>query len=239
MIDELGELIDSYTQRKGCSLHSLSRSTGISYSTIKRIATRETTPEFTNVLKILKGLDRTPVEVTEFLKDHYSDVSQYMTQIYKDYRVADTKIDSYMTDRLGFQLINAGFAESGISRDYVVRRFGEEGLKLLEELLEHQILREVNGRIKAADIKSIDPDVALEKVRLASNLFKTQHLGDGKSMISFQVEGWSNWGLERIYALNKKFVGDIHDLSQNPKARGNAVAFVASLFNRLVEEKSL
>jgi len=235
-MDELNSYIGSYIAKKSCSLSSLSRETGVNYTTIKRIYSNEVTePEFTNVLQLITFLC-TNQEAMSFLRKYYPKQSHCFTELNKDYKISDHIINEQLVDPFGFLLIHMGFAKSGMTRSTVTNKIGSSGLEKLEELLNLGILEEINGRIKTVtDFKCANIDVMLEKHKLALRYFKKSFLGDKKSLIAFQVDGFSEWGLEQIYEIEKKKIASVAEIMKDPKGKGDNVAFVGTLFNRIEE----
>ncbi len=238
MTEELARLISDWISQKSNTLHLLSQQSGISYTTVKRIAQGETKAEFSNALKILTTVCDAST-TNAFLAKHFPDVSALMRSVYVNHQTLSQSAYEFSTTELGFKIIFSACAKSGIDRATVAKNWGEDGLDLLEDILEAGILHEVNGRIKAINFKTTSAEAALKKIGLALANFSVKNLGDKKSLLSFHTDGFSNWGLEQIYEKTKEYVAAIESISSQPEAKGDNVAFVATLFNRLTKESQV
>jgi len=232
-VEELIGYIENYKAQRGRSLYSLAREAGVAYTTLKRIVNKEVNnADFETVSKILNVLC-TPEQIVNYLKKNHPAVSNIMATAYNTYTISNNALNSYLVDKIGFVIIHRAMAKDGITRSEVIEQFGEQGSDLLEELLGQEILLEVDNRITAKDFKCTSIDVALKKVQLACDNFKARNIGDGKSLISFQVEGWADWAVDDIYKKLQGLLNYVGELSKDPNAKGNNVVFLATLLNRL------
>ena len=236
-MDELIGFIEAYTTKKGNSLTKLSKEANVNYSTLKRIASKEVTnPDFSNVLQIITVVCNIE-DAKTFLRKYYPSESFCFRELNKDYGVSDKNHNDQLKDPIGFLLIHMGFAKSGTTRSDIATKAGAIGLEKLDELLNLGILTEINGRIKTAkDFKCADATTALESHRLATNYFTISNLGDHMSLIGFQCDGFSEWGLKQLYEIEKKKIALVAEIQNDPRGKGDNIAFVGTLFNRLDKE---
>lgn len=125
--------------------------------------------------------------------------------------------------------------DEGTTREAIKELLGTFGENKLEILLETDILKEINGKVKTVleDFGFIDADTILEQIKNGVDLFSKKKLGNYGVLAGLQSEGLSELGLKRIHQVIKKAEMDVANLKKDPENRGNHAAYIAFLMNTL------
>lgn len=234
---DINTLIERYCAKKGKSLSSLSRESGVSYTTIVRIAQGDTKPGLHNTFKILMVLCPNRAEALEFISRHFNDVGNWLAGYLKTNSLTDDRLNRFLTDRVGFLIVNRASINSGLTRHDVFEQFGHDGLALVKEMLDLGVMQEIDGNLKCESFSVTDAETLLTQIRICIESFQVENLGDGMSLASLKVDGWSERGLKVLNKEMKLFLERVRGLQDYPENRGDRVAFILTAMNRLDERK--
>lgn len=227
---DLADRIARYCDKKGQSLTTLSRDSSVPYGSVKRIAQGESEPEFYNALKLLMVLEQSSTEAFDFIKRHYSDVGDFLSKV--NFRPGHHGLKEALSDKVSFYIVHLAVTR-GTSREEVLNEYGRAGLATLESLLDREILKEINGRIKSDDFSFPDVETVLTQVRFLVEDFNVNQLGNKESMVSLQVFGLNHLGIAKVYDAQKSFLQAVCEIEETPEYNGDQIMFLATLFNSL------
>ena len=227
---ELAEIIERYSEIKGNSLTTLSRESGVPYGSVKRISQGETVPEFYNTLKILMVACKQADECFEFIKRHYEDVGDFLSNV--NFEPAKKTLAEALADKVSFYIIHLAVAR-GTTRGEIAELYGSNGLATLESLLDRGLLSEKNSRIVGDNFSLPDINSVLGQVKFLIEDFDASKLGNKKSMASLQIFGLSSRGVAKVYEAQKAFLKEVVAITEEKDHKGNEVMFLATLLNTL------
>lgn len=228
--NDLSALIEAYADKKGQSLTTLSKESGVPYGSVKRIAQGESIPELYNTLKLLMVLSPKASDCFSFIQKHYQDVGDFLSRV--NYEPASKNLSDALSDKVSFYIIQMA-TTNGITRQEVVEEFGRNGLATLDTLLEKGVLREVNQKIIADDFSVVDIHTTLKQIEFLIEDFDVNKLGNKQSLASLQVVRVDQDGADKIYQAQKRFIEDVLSIREKNLSQGSKVMFVATLYNSL------
>lgn len=136
---QLKQYIDRYLdERNGRSRQTLAKKTGVSYSTLSRIASLECETTFEHAIHILKEV-ASDDEREGFIKQYYPATFAALTT--KEAKVSG-KDDAFLflNDRINYELFSLSCHIEGLKPEYAQTRYGTAGLEACNNLVENGLL---------------------------------------------------------------------------------------------------
>ncbi len=239
LTDDLRSAIDRYLDgHRNRSLATLSRASGVSYTTIRRLYQREGNPTAEPVLKIIDAA-LSNEEKIEFINRHYpeiaSTVNRFQASAYSPKSSRQETLKTfYVRDPHNF-ILNLAHNDLGTTADTVKRLAGERGLEALDELVEQEILeREVirgTSIYKLAPMLSLDCGMALAQMRLSADQFDRSLIGTKAARLFHGTASLNQFALEKIHDILSTAIRDIVAVKDDPKSSGEIPAFVDMMMN--------
>lgn len=214
LISFLQGKVDAWLEeRSSRSISSLSRMTGIPHSTLRRILQGETSYSFDQVLAVLERTCE-PSEITESIKKFFPSVLSLLGRAYEKKNIdsnfsnIDSDAKQFFKDPDTFPLMALASRVNGVSKEYVQRMYGENGLAKLNFLAENEIISEIsdgNYRFEN-DWVSSDSTVLLSMAANAAKLFQ------GSEFNKHFVFSW-------IENVSKDAAGEIQDIVNDAESK--------------------
>ena len=240
---DLRDVIDRYLDgHRNRSLATLSRASGVSYTTLRRLYQREGNPTAEPVLKIVDAA-LSNAEKIEFINRHYPEISATIGQInsgaYGQKNAHQEQFKTfYVRDPHNF-ILNLAHNDRGATLEDVRRLTGERGVEALHELLEHEILeRETTSRggqtcevFRLAPLMSHDCDLALAQMKLSADHFDRSLIGTKAARLFHATASINNRALERIHDILSAAIRDIVVVKDDPRSTGQIPFFVDMMMN--------
>lgn len=245
LTEELRRVIDRYLDgHRSRSLATLSRASGVSYTTIRRLYQREGNPTAEPVLKIVDAA-LTNDEKVQFINRHYPElgatISRFQavaTQSHGSHEVLKTFISR---DPHNF-VINLANNDKGATREQVQRLTGEKGLEALDELVEHDVLQPLKegGRIvyRFPPLMTSDAEIVLVQASQAVKHFDRALIGTKAARLFHATASIDERTLERIHGVLTGAINEIMALKDDPRNTGN-IPFYASMVMSVLDRSQL
>lgn len=238
--DDLKSVIDRYLDgHRTRSLATLSRVSGVAYTTLRRFSQREGNPTAEPVLKIVDATLPTKDKI-EFLGKHFPELARFVHFDQKTYSQDESGRTDFkfffMRDPHNY-LLNLAISDHGTSAEDIQRLCGERGMDALDELVEHEILtREPRtGKVRYKDhtIFSVDVDMGLAQVKRSADYFDRSLIGSKAAKFCHATAAVNKDGLEKIHAVVTDAIARIFALKDDPRHTGDIPFFVDVLMNVL------
>jgi DNA-binding phage protein len=208
------------------SLHLLAKSSGVSYTTVRRIAQGEGKPTFDNVMSLLKII-RDQDQMVAFLRKHYPENKTYIDLVART-RVTPS-YEQALLDYEKFVIISLAASAEGVSADEVVSLLGKPAEAKLRELEEDELVEVVNGRHRSKEQNFASVDLENMKVQIGhcARMIRKEHRGQQKQFISITSEMVTEAGQRKIYDIIARAVSEVDAVIAQEK--GSVPVFVGTL----------
>lgn len=236
--EDLKQLIDQYLNaHRSRSLATLSRVSGVAYSTLRRFSQGEGNPTAEPVLKIVDATLGSKDKV-DFIGKHFPEIARTIqhAKVYEHSAPRDDLKQFYMRDPHNF-ILNLVINHQGSSVDDIMRLTGERGVAALDELVEHGLLSRDyrTGRVTYADesLFGSDCDMALAQIKRSADYFDRTLIGTKAAKLAHLTAPVNLEGLHKIHGLVSDAIIQICKLKDDPRYAGNIPFFVDLIMNVL------
>ena len=237
--EDLRGVIERYLEgHRSRSLATLSRASGVSYTTLRRLYQREGNPTAEPVLKIADAA-LTNEEKRAFINRHYPEIAATINRFESDsYAPKAPRQEQlktfYVRDPHNF-ILNLAHNDKGTTAEVVRRLTGERGLEALDELVEHEILERasVAGRevYRLTPLLSHDCDMALAQLQLSADHFDRSLIGTKAARLFHATASINLRALERVHDILSAAIRDIVALKDDPRNEGDIPFYVDMMMN--------
>lgn len=239
LTDEIRGVIDRYLSgHRNRSLSSLSRASGVSYTTIRRLYQREGNPTAEPVLKIVDAALNNDEKI-EFINRHYPEIAvtikNFNSEAYNSTTSRQEALKTfYVRDPHNF-VLNLAHNDKGTTRSDINSLMGSRGLEALDELIEHDLLecaRQGSEEIfRLAPLLSHDCDMALAQIKLSADHFNRSLIGTKAARLFHGTASLNREALERIHDVLSAAIQEIVAIKDDPRSRGDIPMFVDMIMN--------
>lgn len=238
LTEDLKQLIDQYLNaHRSRSLATLSRVSGVAYSTLRRFSQGEGNPTAEPVLKIVDATLGSKDKI-EFIGRHFPEIARTIqhAKVYEHAVPRDDLKQFYMRDPHNY-ILNLVINSQGSTVDDIMRLTGERGLGALDELVEHGLLvRDFRtGRITYADenLFGSDCDMALAQIKRSADYFDRTLIGTKAAKLAHLTSLVNLEGLHKIHSVVSDAIVQVCNLKDDPRHAGNIPFFVDLIMNVL------
>ncbi|SMF69002.1 hypothetical protein [Pseudobacteriovorax antillogorgiicola] len=213
LIDDVADAISSYVEaHPSRSLRTLSRRSGVSYSTIRRIVQKDVgEPSVEKTILPILGVFLNLKEIYSILEKN----NQPMASFIRPFVGFEKKPTLDLCD-LDQQIILEATGKQGTTRERIETLHGQlTGAGRLEYLLETGLLQEIDGKIKAKNLYLSNPKVVLSHIEMSARNFDIENIGRG-SFYNHFIGSMSEQDFLKIKQLGKAFVDEIARVRDNP-----------------------
>ncbi len=237
--DDLRGVIDRYLDgHRSRSLATLSRASGVSYTTLRRLYQREGNPTAEPVLKIVDA-SLTNEEKRQFINRHYPEIAatinRFEANSYAPKAPRQEQLKTFFVRDPHNFILNLAHNDKGTTAEDVRRLTGERGLEALDELVEHSVLERTNAGGKEVfrlePLLSHDCDMALAQMKLSADHFDRSLIGTKAARLFHATAAVNLRALERIHDILSAAVRDIVALKDDPRSNGEIPLFVDMMMN--------
>ena len=240
-IDELKE------KHSNWSSSQIAHAIGMGRSTFNRLENGIGKPSFHSVMKLLLAVGKT-CKISGILetvdKKDVDTVKKDLSLAHIDGSVLLGQLAEYFgskDSRMVMLLATTGL--KGTSRKEAAEQYGNQGLKVLEELLDAGVLEESDAGIKGRDYDGRDPfiiDQGLFKNLLVDCLkekYDPAKSGSGENWLSFQTEGVDKKKVIGLVRSSlKRAYEEIEEIIRSDEFRGDDKIFVGMVTDSLLTE---
>lgn len=213
LTEEARELIRAHLNSSSLSMAALARSSGVPATTARSIIQGEVSKaSLENITALLRSF-MSAREVLAVVEKHesegfHSDMSAIYAQ--KDAVFLQSSQHSWITP--DHEIAALASNHGGISRSAIKRIYGEKGIVRLEALLESEVLREINGRVKqAGEFVEYSQSDSIRKARLQTESFKESDFVQGAFLYHLTLN-CSHEGLDKARELARSFLFELNQL---------------------------
>lgn len=223
MIAELQRRIEQYLAGgRSRTLHSLAGRSGVSYSTLRRIAQSECKAvELPSAIGILQAT-ATWADTLDFLERHFPGTGKHLQKLTGP--ATDNASDELERALLGFEkfvAISMAATPMGTTEKDVVDAVGIHAAAQIEELLGAGVLVLRNGRLftAQANFASLDVDRTAAQVGHCLRLLRAEHMGQQMQIAALHSNGVSREGQKEIHETLATALARVDDIAaRNPGA---------------------
>lgn len=237
--EDVRGVIEKYLEgHRSRSLATLSRSSGVSYTTLRRLYQREGHPTAEPVLKIVDAT-LTNDQKLEFLNRYYPEIAGAISKVQREaYSPSASRQEPlkpfYMRDPHNF-ILNLAQNNKGTTPADVRRLCGERGIEALQELIDHEILERdfVNREevYRLPPLASHDADMALVQMKLSADHFDRSLIGTKAARLFHTTASVNVPTVERIHDILSSAIREIFALKDDPRNSGDVPLFVDLMMN--------
>lgn len=238
LLNDLKVVIDGYLDgHRSRNLASLSRVSGVAYTTLRRFAQMEGHPTAEPVLKILDAALNTKDKI-RFLEKHFPEIASAIAGYAKlDHSAGDSERELekvFARRRPHCYIMNLAGNPGGTTADTVNRLYGELGNAALDDMVETGILiRERGGKVvqRHPTFLTFDPEYLLNQIRNSADIFDLSLVGTDAARMWHWASGVNAEGLRRINEVASKAFAEISAINEDPRYQGNIPCFAGLLMN--------
>ncbi len=240
LTEDLKRVIDLYLDgHRSRSLATLTRVSGVAYSTLRRFAQKEGTPTAEPVLKILDATLPTAEKIA-FLQKHFPEIARTISR-YAERSLSQDEEPSKEHLKMFFRqdphnfILNLAISVAGTTVEAIQRLCGERGMAALDEMVECQVLirDHANGKVRYRDdtLVCLDSDFLLNQIRHSTDYFDRSMLGTKAARLGHMTAAVNREGLERIHAALSEVLAEIAAINEDPRYWGEIPYFAGALMN--------
>jgi len=230
-------------KKSNLSSNAIANKLDISTSTFGRIINGEVRkPDVKHTFTIISEAYNEVVakKVTEHF---YPEVMANFDTIYKgnkDVPFIDGDAEQYFRDPATYELMLMATSEAGITRDKVKEEFGNKGIKVLEELLENEVLIDNEGVIGIkGNINARQATVQKLVENLIGGNYDIAAFGQKNNWLSLQYDSVNlETVLPQIKEIMQNANAEIRAVLNNPNSKGKDVLWAAMVCDSLTKQQA-
>lgn len=239
--DELAQAIDSWlVKRKTRNLNLLSRSSGVSYATVRRIATRECAAT-AEVAASIASVVMTKNDAKKLFEQYFPALAHIFSFDSAIEKSENDELQAFFNSRNHYPVIVLAHAVDGIDEELVIKRLGYKYLGYFHDLIDADVLHVRGNRFyvdKGIGCKSRE----IARKHLASLLDITAASNDDVPAASSAYTYCASINrvtANKILDLQTNFKTQVHDLITSKSSKGNILWYAGWLQNVLLNEDQL
>lgn len=232
---------------KGCvdngshSIAMLSKKSGLSEMTVRRIIQGENSASFETAVALLK-VTAQQSEMMTILRADFPDLSQTIEKIWGPAEIyspqTNTDLNKALSTSLGCYIINLAACKGGIKRETIAKLYGKCGTDVLEKLLSNELLIENGEKIKTPteDFAVSDFGTMLSQIRSLADLYNTKHK---THVATIQSDKLNSDGALAVQKAVIRCSTAIAEIRQDPKFHGDIALYFCAFANRFYDDDIL
>lgn len=214
--NELGTLIEEWlASRRHSSLHLLSKLTGVSYSTVVRMAQREVEPTLKNAMLILPVLlpaQKYGRQAADLLLKYFPETGHFLaSDDAKNIQPLEELADIENFSKEDFVVLSLAATTQGVSLKRVTEKLGERGAQSLTKLLNVGALQLHGDRYTTSleRFKVLGHEKTMQQITYLCESFDFDKLDVWGSMYRLKTEGLSDAAVLKIHHILDQASEDI------------------------------
>jgi hypothetical protein len=238
--DALKQEIDAYiSARSTRSIASLARKCGLGYSTIRRLAQGEATPELSTVVTVI-GAIKSKDDFLMFLKEHFpKEGSVFEQHFVTTSQFSDESLDYFLRDEISSYIIHLTATHSGSTVENISRILGERGLAKLDDLVDAGFIeRNKEGKLHfyKESFAITNFETFLKNIQLHVGYFNLKNLGSDAALLAHQTQSVDAEGLRLLKEAGIQYCAKIAEIKRK---RPGDIPFYISLMQNVYDNKNL
>lgn len=205
----------------------------MSSSTLNRIENQDIkNPTIDQVLKVLRGTGETD-DLLSFIEEYYPDIADTYREVYSenlDRTFVDNNHEKFFKDPRTFTVMLMAFTGEGTTESEIKETLGSEGLKVLRELFQKEILSINNGKISKSSGKDYAMSIDASKDLLINSIkkfYNSDHFGTGYNFLSLQTSQVDREKvMPEVNKVLKKAFSEIHEMLNAEENQGSDKVFI-------------
>jgi hypothetical protein len=192
----------------------------LGYSTVRRLTTaEEPTPYSLQALLQLASVILTPEETREVVKKHFPDSLHILQRPFTF--ATEANLDPII-NKESMLAVALACPDDGIEFEKLVEVLGSRWSDTVNALLESEILRYSEGRIKLSSDYVFDPDPKRNQnwIRQIVALYDYHRTNEKGNFTAFRIHGFNDDGIDRIQRMLQKMERELEEITGDAALRG-------------------
>jgi len=239
--DDITSAIEVWLQsRRGATLLMLSKLSGVSYTTLQRVAQGEVEPSLKVVMLLLPVImpkEKEGDRASKLLLEHFPETG-YWIKAADDAGIEPLPEVGLLENfsREDFIVLSMGATSLGTTKERILAKLGEKAQESLDKLLAAGVLLEDNGRVVASKKKFrvLGHEKVLREIGWLAEMFDFKLLDKWGSMYSIKTEGLSDEALKKGQRIMIDASDKLTELFSDPSNHGENVMGYA-LFSTFID----
>jgi len=225
--DELSTILEQWlTSRKNASLNLLSKLSGVSYTTVLRVAQKEVEPSFKVVallLPVLLPKEKFGDKASKFIVKHFPEAGYFVkTNDDAEYEPLEElgKLESFL--RNDFVALSLSATSQGLTHDRAKEKLGDKADATIQKLLSAGVIFEDDGVYRASKrrFKLTSTDKVLTEISWLTELYDYELHEAWGSFYRLRSEGLSEVGVKKIHQILREADDKMVEVLDNPEHHG-------------------
>lgn len=239
--DRLSEAIDQWvSRRKNASLGLLAKLSGVPYPTVRRVAQREFRPTLQNALQIASVV--LPADqVIDVIGESYGESVRLMKDLFsvkKDAKLVEPSLsEEAISSKEDYWVYVQAATEHGIHVDAIKERFGHEGLRALDKLVNLHLVEQdpQSGFVKAPEsqITLASGKTVLAAISHLTELFEMDRLEDDGTLAWTKAEGLNEMGMTKAHKVMIRAIQELREILADKTNQGPHMVGLGLISTRL------
>lgn len=246
---ELRNIIDGYiTGHRSRSLATLSRVSGVPYTTIRRFSNGEGHPTAEPVLKIV-DVTLAHQDKLSFLNRHFPEIARTIDTIHNQRLLDDdsnnaAEVKTFLSRDPHSFILNLVINDQVTTTDDISRLCGLRGLNALEELKDADIVEFKNLADcvqvlpKSTVMLCFDAETILDQIRIATRYFDRTLIGTKCAKLCHATSSVNSEGMNKIHEIISNAITEVFSIKDDPKYAGS-IPFFADFMLNILDKSAL
>lgn len=228
---EIQNYINKYLKKsKKNNLKSLSKSSGITYPTLRRLANGEGSPSYRTAICILMVITNNDSQaVCNYLDQYFPNEAKLFKTILQKTEFAEDELQDTLEDEFDYFVL-AYIGTKVSTKNSIARILGNPGLKSLDKFINQNLVFEENGKLRLkTDNYMLTNNNILNTIKSHALFFNQDMIGSEGACLYNLTEGVSIEGIRKIKAELNLFLTKACEIMDN--YNGNIPIFLNGMMN--------
>lgn len=225
---ELRRCVDAYFSRHPKeTVPSLAKDAKLGASTLRRVLQGETSATFDTACAILSVVCESGKDVFSILTSMFPETAKILAPMVEktsvDFLTSEAfreNVSGAFRTRAGFLVLCLAAMDTGTTRAVIRRVAGAQGERIMDGLLEKEVIKEENGKISMRSFAHADAEEVIGSVGMIADVFDLGLVGTPGAFASFKAASVNLEGLKLVKAEARKFSARIMEITEDPNFSG-------------------
>ncbi|MBT7609891.1 MAG: helix-turn-helix transcriptional regulator [Bacteriovoracaceae bacterium] len=238
------KILSYKSARPNLSSQQIAKKFGMSSSTFSRIENLDIkTPTFDQVIKILTGTGHHK-DLLGYLNENYPEIASTYKKGYSQplgSEFISEDIADHLIDPQTSKLMLIAHSVSGLKKSVIIEEFGNSGLRILDSLIEKDILIEKESGVyfPRENGSMLDQRATRSLVDRSINDFYNINGFEDRTAANFLTFQSESIDLEKVYpmilSLLSELQRNVRDIFNDPENHGDETVFVSTVSDSLIK----